>query len=412
MRWALLLAFSIVSAWGAEGIPLSEFKQRRAELRKTLDGMLVLFGVSFTAEGLDGYFQEPNFLYLTGWREPGAMAVITPKEEILFLPPRNERRERYEGKHAAAGDPGIEAAAGFDTVLPLHAMQPQFLRLIEQYGKVYFVKNPPEAETFKKFLGFHEVGDAFAMIAKLRMTKSPAEIALLEKATEATLAAHRAAWAMIGPGVAEYEVAGTMSGSYVKAGCERHAYAPIVGSGPNSVVLHYSANRRRMDAGDVVVMDVGAECSSYAADITRTVPVNGKWTPRQREIYDIVLGAQKAAIAAIKPGVTMDELHEIAKAYINSHGKDKAGEPLGKYYLHKLGHHVGLEVHDATAPDVKLAPNMVITIEPGIYIADEKIGVRIEDMVLVTDTGARVISESLPREAEEIEKVLAQKLKD
>src|SRR6185295_3840160 len=153
-------------------------------------------------------------------------------------------------------------------------------------------------------------------------------------------------------------------------------YAPIVGSGPNSTVLHYNTNRRRMDSGEVTVLDVAAQCSSYAADITRTAPVNGKFTARQREIYDIVLGAQNAAIAAAKPGVLMRDLQKIAKDYMDAHGKDKKGEGLGKYFVHGLGHHVGLKVHDSRDAS-PLAAGMVVTIEPGIYIPDEAIGVRI-----------------------------------
>jgi Xaa-Pro aminopeptidase len=199
-----------------------------------------------------------------------------------------------------------------------------------------------------------------------------------------------------------------MTNAYFDLGCERSAYAPIVGSGPNSIVLHYSANRRRMDSGEVVVMDVGAECSGYASDVTRTVPVSGKFTARQREIYEIVLGAQKAAIAAVKPGAKIrgqgKSLYQIAYDYINTHGKDLHGEPLGKYFVHGLSHHVGLEVHDESDINAPLKAGMVITIEPGIYIAEENIGVRIEDMVLVTENGAKVLSAALPREAPEIEK--------
>ena len=211
------------------------------------------------------------------------------------------------------------------------------------------------------------------------------------------------------PGLHEYEIAAAMTNTYFETGCERSAYAPIVGSGPNSVTLHYMANRRRMDAGEVVVMDVGAECADYATDVTRTVPVNGKFTPRQREIYEIVLGAQKAAIAAIKPGAKLrgpGSLQEIAREYINTHGKDLHGDPLGKYFTHGLSHHVGLDVHDLSDSNVPIEAGMVITIEPGIYIPEENIGVRIEDTLLVTEAGSRNLSASLPKEPKEIEKLV------
>jgi Xaa-Pro aminopeptidase len=166
-----------------------------------------------------------------------------------------------------------------------------------------------------------------------------------------------------------------------------------------------------MEAGDLLVMDVAGEYSGYAADITRTIPVSGKFTPRQREIYEIVLAAQNAAIAAVKPGMTMgrgdNSVDKVARDYINSHGKDLKGERLGKYFIHGLGHHVGLSVHDANDPTRPLAAGMIITIEPGIYIPEESLGVRIEDMVLVTETGGKLLSSSLPRDPAEIERIMA-----
>jgi Xaa-Pro aminopeptidase len=155
-----------------------------------------------------------------------------------------------------------------------------------------------------------------------------------------------------------------------------------------------------MDRGELLLMDVGAECSGYAGDITRTVPVGGKFSPRQREVYEVVLGAEKAAVAAVKPGVKVPELTRVAKDYMDAHGG------LGKYLAHGISHHIGLEVHDAQDLSVPLAAGMVISIEPGIYIPEENIGVRIEDMVLVTADGAKVLTEALPREAGQIEKAV------
>jgi len=242
----------------------------------------------------------------------------------------------------------------------------------------------------------------------LRVEKSPAEIDLIRKATDASVAAHLAAWKRMKPGLHEYEIAATMVDTYSELGCERSAYAPIVGSGPNGVVLHYSANRRRMDSGEVAVIDVGAECSGYTSDVTRTVPVNGKFSARERELYDIVLGAQKAAIAAMKPGVKVrgdsKSLYQIAYDYINTHGKDLHGQPLGKYFNHGLSHFIGLDVHDPGDINVPLEPGMVISIEPGVYIAEESVGIRIEDTVVVTETGADVLSAALPKDADEIER--------
>ena len=192
------------------------------------------------------------------------------------------------------------------------------------------------------------------------MVKSPAEIAAIQFSTDITMDAHRAAWRAIGAGKPEYEIASVMTSVYFRNGCERNAYSPIVGSGPNAAILHYSKNRRRLDSGELVLMDVGAECAMYATDITRTVPVNGKFTDRQRELYNVVLGAQKAALAAVKPGVMLGGrrnvagLQKIAYEYIDSHGKDLHGDSLGKYFIHGLGHHVGLDVHDAYDPSLPL----------------------------------------------------------
>ena len=199
-------------------------------------------------------------------------------------------------------------------------------------------------------------------------------------------------------------------------GSEAEGYAPIVGAGPNSTALHYDKLARKIQDGDIVVLDVGAQFSGYSADITRTLPANGKFTARQREIYDIVLSAQNAALAAFKPGADLCSksnkgLYKISYDYINTHGKDRHGKSLGQYYIHGLGHHIGLDVHDP-GDCHELKPGMVVTVEPGIYIPEEELGVRIEDDVLITETGHQLLSEKLPREAEQIEKIMADAAKE
>ena len=180
------------------------------------------------------------------------------------------------------------------------------------------------------------------------------------------------------------------------------------------MILHYLRNTERMESGDVVVLDVGGEYGDYSADVARTLPVNGRFTARQREIYEIVLGAQKAAIQAVRPGMRLfgrgpDSLYQIAYEYPNTHGQDREGEPLGKYFTHGVGHSVGLDVHDAMDPSGVLEPGMILAIEPGLYLPEENIGVRIEDMVLVTKEGGVLLTERLPREVAEIEKWVQQK---
>ena len=406
MRVAVFFALALAGAGAAapvNHIALSEHSARRTALRKELPGAVIVLSGDVEPDrgGLrTPFFQEPNFLYLTGWREPGAMLLMAPEGEFLFLPKRNEIRDRYTGRKAAPDDPNLAAVTGFDQVLETTAFAAKLKSLATEGRAVYGLPSPAIQEA----LAGRDLQSAERAIARLRMIKSPAEVARLQRSVDATIAAHLAAWQRVKAGLFEYQVAATMGSTYFEQGCERHAYMPIVASGPMSISLHYAANKRRMDSGELLLMDVGAECADYAADITRTVPVSGRFTPRQREIYEIVLGAQKAAIDAAKPGMKLlglgeDSLNGIARKYVDSHG-------LAKYYLHSLGHHVGLEVHDATDPDLTLQPGMVITIEPGIYIAEESIGVRIEDMILITEHGARVMSSALPRSPGEIEKRL------
>jgi Xaa-Pro aminopeptidase len=257
------------------------------------------------------------------------------------------------------------------------------------------------------------LADVRPYVERQRVLKSPGEIALLRKAIDASVEAHLAAMETVRPGVWEYEVAARMEYEFRRRGCEWPAYPPIVGSGFFSTVLHYDADDRQMQDGDVVVMDVAGSYSGYAADITRTLPVNGHFTSRQREIYEVVLGAQNAAIAAARPGMSMgrgkNSLHEIAFNYINTHGKDMHGNPLGQYFIHGLGHSIGLNVHDPMNHNMLLQPGMVVTMEPGIYIPEEKIGVRIEDDILITQDGNELLSRRLPRAVGEIEKLMAGK---
>jgi len=221
---------------------------------------------------------------------------------------------------------------------------------------------------------------------------------------------------MLKPGLNERDIDARMQYEFMKRGCERPAYAPIVGAGANSTILHYSANDAPIKAGDVVVMDVAGEYAMYASDITRTAPADGKFTDRQREIYNIVLGAQRAAAAAFKQGKTKlggrgpDSLFQVAYDYINSHGKDLHGQPLGQYFIHGLGHYVGLEVHDVGDTSAAIPRGAVFTIEPGIYIPEENTGVRIEDIVWVSPDGTLVnLTAALPHSAEEIEAAMAGK---
>ena len=421
---AIFIVLQLATVFGRAAVS-PELAERREKLRKNMpDGVLVLFGAKESEDLHEGFYQEPNFYYLTGWEEPGAILVLTPEvdkdepalqqraklpREILFLPQRVPSKEKWTGRKLGPSDPGVAQTTGFANVMPAERFESELRTILEAYPDIYAISSANA--TINRIAPLRTIVDAFEPIAKLRMRKSPAEITAIQRATDASVEAHKAAWRVMRPGLVEYEVAAVMVGSYMMDGCRRSAYAPIVGSGPNSTVLHYSRNNRKMDSGEVTVMDVAAECGNYASDITRTVPVNGKFTPRQREIYEIVLGAQKAAIAAIKPGMTMykttpNSIYQVAFDYINTHGKDLHGQPLGKYFNHGLSHHVGLDVHDADAKE-PLEPGMVITVEPGIYIPEENLGIRIEDVILVTEKGAKNLSEALPRDTSELERALA-----
>jgi Xaa-Pro aminopeptidase len=259
--------------------------------------------------------------------------------------------------------------------------------------------------------------DVRTLTTQLRMVKSPAEIALIQKATDASIASQLAGMRAIKPGVRERTVAGVEVGTMLAEGCERASYPAIVGSGFHSTVLHYSENSNTLAAGDVVVIDSAGEYSMYASDLTRTMPVDGRFTPRQREIYNIVLGAQQAARDAFVAGKSKMGglehrgadagnmlLDKVAFDYINTHGRDLHGDPLGKYFIHSLGHSVGIDVHDPYDYDKAFEIGSVFTIEPGIYIPEEKIGVRIEDTFYVNATGKLIdFAETLPHTAEEVE---------
>jgi Xaa-Pro aminopeptidase len=405
---ALLAARPSLAAPGPD-----EYRARRAELSQKLhNGVLVLFG--HTEKGEEnirtGFFQESNFYYLTGWQEPGAILLVAPPQDdkpyaVLFLPRRQPDMEKWTGRKAGPDDSNIGQLTGFDSVLSTESFESELRKQLDRYSGIYTLGEQSTTQ-LKALAPMRDISSAAPMIARLRMHKSPEELALIQKSIDITLAAHRAAWKRAAPGLYEYQIAATMTAVYFGDGCERHAYAPIVGSGPNSTILHYSRNSRRMDRGEMLLMDVGAECAGYAADITRTIPVGAPFTKRQREIYEIVLGAQNAVIAAIKPGLPFADLSKIAREYINTHGKDLHGEPLGKYFTHGVSHHVGLDVHDATDFSLPLGEGNVITVEPGIYIPEENIGIRIEDMVLVTKDGAKLMSGALPRDPAEIEKAL------
>ena len=242
----------------------------------------------------------------------------------------------------------------------------------------------------------------------MRKVKSPSEIELLQKAVDVTIEGIRELFHVIRPGTFEYEAQAALEAAWMRLGSERPGYTSIIGSGIYSTILHYNENRKRIEAGDLVVVDVGAEYSYYTADITRTFPASGKFTARQREIYQLVLDAQRAAEKAFIPGKsTLVDLQRAAREVMTSSPlRDKRGNTLERYFIHGLGHWIGLEVHDVGSYGV-LPAGSVFTIEPGIYLPEEGFGVRIEDNYLVTAKGLIKMSAKLPSEPDEIERMMA-----
>jgi Xaa-Pro aminopeptidase len=432
----LSVMFAVSAAIATERQPNSAYRARRVALSEKTNGGTVILFAPMESEGpnaLYGFRQEDNFYYLTGLREPGlglliaaakpatATAPARPYTEILFLPGHNITQEKWTGPKLGPESPEAKDRTGFDRVSKLDDMRDELVRVLPQ-SRLYTDQGKASASTgpiewLSRANAFPTNGsgaDVNPLLASLRVKKDAGEIELMRKGTDASVAAHFAAFKAVKPGVTEREISALMQYEFGKRGCERPAYAPIVGSGFYSTVLHYSEDEQTIKNGDLVVMDVAGEYSMYASDITRTVPANGKFTPRQREIYDIVLGAHDAAIKAFKAGESTisrtgnNSIYKVAYDYINTHGKDLHGEPLGKYFIHGLSHFVGLNVHDVGDGNAPLQPGAVFTIEPGIYIPEESLGVRIEDILWVNDRGDLInLSGTLPTTGDAVEKAMA-----
>lgn len=431
-----LAALSSLSA--LEKQPASTCHARRAALAEKLHGgAAILFAGEEPLLDFMPYRQDEDFFYLTGWNEPGAALLIlgaapdaTPARayrEILFLPSRNLRLEKYTGIKLDAATPNAAQIAGVDAVEPMTDLANDLNKLASANRSLASnLWTQPEAPQAKSITGWlaatlgngvvPPVHDVTQPVAELRVVKDDGELALLKKASDASIAAQLTMIHATKPGVTERTIAGKIIETLMENGCERPSYAPIAGAGINSTTLHYSENSATLKDGDIMVVDAAGEYSMYASDITRTVPVNGHFTARQREIYDVVLGAQRAAAAAFVAGKSTindaghrdpNSLDTVAWNYIHTHGKGLHGEPLSDYWIHGLGHMVGINVHDppgSTGYPAVLKPGMVFTIEPGVYIPEEKIGVRIEDTFVVGKDGKLIdLVANLPHTADEIE---------
>jgi Xaa-Pro aminopeptidase len=427
-----LLGISSTTLLALDRQPDAIYQARREALARELhSGVAVLFGNYEPALEYQDFRQDEDFYYLTGWNEPGAALIVAdavparagksalPYREILLLPERNLRMELFTGIKLDAASPNATDITGVREVRSIRDLP----GILSERG-LRAVWTQLDSEPAKAALAFTQSslgnGDTVApqdvreLTKTLRSSKDPGEIELLRKAANASIKAQEAAILAIHPGINERAISGVITGTLLANGCERPSYPSIVGSGLNSTVLHYMADDANMQSGDVVVMDAAGEYSMYASDVTRTVPVNGHFTDRQREIYNIVLGAQRAAAEAFVSGKSTlnrqdpeNSLDAVARNYIKTHGKDLHGQPLDKYFIHGLSHSVGIDVHDPQDYTKPMGPGSVFTIEPGIYIPEEKIGVRIEDTFYVDQNGKlQDFIADLPHTAEDIEALM------
>jgi len=390
---------------------------------------------------------DSDFYYLTGYSEPEAVAVLIPDrhhgEFVLFCRERDPKMETWNGRRA-----GLEGACeifGANDAFPIEDLDDILPGLLEDRERIFYTMGH-DAVFDQRVLGWVNqvrkrartgvnAPDEFIslnhLLHEMRLFKSKSEIAVMRKAAKISAIAHKRAMAVCRPGMMEYQIEAELLHEFMTHGARSAAYPSIVGSGENSCILHYTENASELKDGDVLLIDAGAEYDNYASDISRTFPVNGKFSKEQRQIYELVLEANLAAIAEVKPGNHWNDPHDTAvriltegllslgilKGKLNALLKEKA---YTKYYMHRTGHWLGMDVHDVGDYKLdgewrKLEPGMVTTIEPGLYFQPHSglakkwwnIGVRIEDDVLVTDKGNEVFTRDVPKTVDEIEALMA-----
>ncbi|MFZ6695281.1 aminopeptidase P N-terminal domain-containing protein [Stenotrophomonas acidaminiphila] len=434
------------------GIAAAEYAQRRRQLMEAAgdDAILVLPAAPERVRSNDTHYpyrQDSDFWYLCGFPEPEAVLVLIPGrrhgETILFCRERDPEREAWDGPRE--GQEGAVARYGMDDAYPIEDLDDILPGLLEGRSRVYYHFGR-DADFDLKLIGWvnrvrsqvrhgaqppHEFLELGHLLHEQRLFKSPAEIALMQRAADISVQAHRAAMRLARAGIHEYELQAELEREFRRhAACP--AYNSIIGAGANACVLHYRANGGGSGEGDLVLIDAGAEYHGYASDITRTFPVNGRFSAEQRALHDLVLAAQAAALEQAQPGIAYEEGH-LAAVEVLTEGLLRLGLLRGdleenlieghykRFYRHKTGHWLGLDVHDVG--DYKLAgesrlleAGMVFTIEPGLYVSPDDhsveprwrgIGIRIEDDVLITADGHRVLTAALERSADEIEAFMA-----
>ena len=423
---------------------LKEFMQRM-----TPRSVAIIPGAHDTTRSNDTHYrfrQDSDFFYLTGFEEPDSVAVITPEKYTLFVRPRDPEREIWDGRRA--GVEGAKSEFGAEEAFPIAEFEGKLADYLDGAEVLYFrlgVHKHLDDRIIKEIARMRALNrkpihppqtivDPATIVHEMRVVKSPEELEIMQKAADIAAEAHREAMKAVRPGMQEYQIEALIEQVFRRHGAAAPAYTSIVGAGPNATVLHYINNDGELRDGDLVLVDAGAEYKGYASDITRTFPINGRYSKAQRDIYDLVLKAQMSCVEMVRPGVTHDQLKQHSVEVLTE-GMVELGLLKGKpeelikekkhekFYMHGLGHMLGIDVHDVGRyyfgkESRALEPGVVMTVEPGIYVAPDTkdvpekylgIGVRIEDDVLCTNNGPRILTHKVPKHAEEIEDLMATK---
>jgi Xaa-Pro aminopeptidase len=415
--WTILLAFLAWNPVAADTLDVDVFKERRATVMEALDGgVAILYGATESSGIVKGGFvQDSNFYYLTGVSEPGAVLILAPGEhrykETLYLKPRNPEIEDWDGRRDPLGD-ALNEKLGFERVARTTRLPRELTAMLQRSKKAVFL-GPVVGATAPMPKELKMLRDAQArvpgsslenmadLVPEMRRIKDAGEIELIRKAVDITGKGIVAAMRSVEPGMLEFQLQSILENAYQMEGAQFLGFGTILAAGPNATVLHYGSNDQPIADSGLVLIDTGAAWQHYTADISRTFPVSGKFSAREKELYELVLKAADTAIANIRPGADHNtDLHEVAKGVLEEAG-------YAEYFIHGVGHFVGLDVHDVGDYAKPLEEGVVLTIEPGIYIPGEGIGIRIEDVVLVTKNGAELLSRNIPRTVEEIEAAMA-----
>ena len=420
------------------------FSERRKKFMAQMDGGVAFFRNPPSSSGK--YYPDSDFYYLTGFDEPNAVCLLTPEHEehkfVLFVQPKDQKAEIWTGRRT--GVEGAKEQFGADEAYPIDKLDENLPKYLDNVSKIYYRMGRDEdfnkkvIDLIKRYQsrrqsdeGPYMLVDSGEILHDMRLKKSSEEIKLMRKAVNITVEAQCAAMKAIKPGMYEYELEAVINYTYRKNGAIGPAYPPIVGSGPNAIILHYDSNNRQIQEGDLVLIDTGAEYAYYDADVTRTIPANGKFSEAQKTIYNIVLEAQLQLIESIKPQNTYENYNQTAIRVITE-GLVRVGLLSGdveklieskeymKFYMHSAGHWIGLDTHDVGKYKIKgksraFEPGMIITPDTAIYIAEDtegvdpkywNIGIRIEDDALVTETGCEILSSDIPKTVDDIEQFM------